>query len=295
MTKKGQLCLLCCLAWLFSCYAHSGKGNTAGIHAAKKSSKTVNIIGEETWSGEIELQTTVRVMPNASLTIEPGSTIVFIQDKKQELGIIVEPKGQIISKGTSAKPILFTVKSRQKSRKNWGGIRFTRSKESVFFFTHFLYAEQGIRSVDTDVMVYQSLFRFSKSACYFDGGNVRVLSSFFDNNITAMSFKNSGPKIVKNTFSNNKRALFFMEKSFSAIVHENNFFKNKTNIEINTSEKYTINLVQNFWGTRELSQIKKTIHYRNRLYSGRETVRLSPFAFTPFKPIENKPFHSYYK
>jgi len=251
----------------------------------------IEIFGEVTWSGKITVEKNIRIMPKASLTLEPGTVLTFSQNEHEPakmLGIVVEKKGQIVSKGTNEEPIIFTVGGERKTDKSWNGIVMEDAKKSVFFFTHFLFGKNAIRSKNTDIMVYQSLFRFCRNPIYIDGGNVRIVSSFFEKNSTAISFKNADPKIVRNTLSGNKRGIYFIENSARGVVHENNFLNNGTNIEISSSEKDAVNLVQNFWGTVKQDEIKRKIRWnQNFIKSG--GVRIRPFSFVPFKSIEKNP------
>jgi len=283
------------IATVFVYLVLSGCGTVMSSSKVVDTGNSIEIFGEVTWSGKITVEKNIRIMPKASLTLEPGTVLVFSQNSSkpaEKLGIVVEKKGQIVSKGTNENPITFTVSGERKTDKSWNGIVMNGSKESVFFFTHFLFGKNAIRSKNTDIMIYQSLFRFCSNPLYVDGGNIRVVSSFFEKNSTAISFKNADPKIVRNTFSGNKRGIYFIENSARGVVHENNFLNNETNIEISASEKNAINLVQNFWGTVKQDEIKRKIRW-NQNFIKRGGLRIRPFAFAPFKHIENAPKHMF--
>lgn len=280
MVKKSIYLVI--LFFLTSCFSSVKKTN---INKVNK-----QLFGENTWTNNIYVNETIEVMPNATLNIEPGTTVVFSEGdlEGKKLRIIVKTGGQILAKGTGEKPIVFTGEGKRKTNKSWEGIIFKKSKESVFQFTRFLFCNNPIRAANTDIMIYQSLFRFCNHPVYFDGGDVRIVSSSFEKSSTAISFKNAVPKIVRNTFLNNKRAVYFMENSARGIVHENNFLKNFINIEISESEKNVINLVQNFWGTHKKDEINQKIRYNKYFVKGGR-VMIVPFAYKLFKFIENPP------
>jgi hypothetical protein len=99
---------------------------------------TVNIFAQEVLSGDISTNTTltasktyvlkgiVRVMPGATLTIEPGTTIYG--ENSSQGSLIIKPGAKIMAEGTAEKPIVFTsefTKSGSTKTPNygdWGGI-----------------------------------------------------------------------------------------------------------------------------------------------------------------------------
>lgn len=60
------------------------------------------------------------VKPGAVLTIQPGTTV--LADKATNAGIVVQPGGKIIARGTADKPIVFTSAVTPRATGDWRGI-----------------------------------------------------------------------------------------------------------------------------------------------------------------------------
>ncbi|EKD26309.1 MAG: hypothetical protein ACD_79C01266G0001, partial [uncultured bacterium] len=178
----------------------------------------------ETWNGTINLLGDVTVPPGLTLTILPGTRIVFPDRKdiifggnnnsKTELLI----QGSIIAEGTSDNPVIFSSSLGSKATKgSWGGI----SGNGVFRFKNILmeYSDYGIRYTGNKS---SDSFVFSNSIIQHN--NATAIS------ITAQNSANLQTIIENSVFNdNNSNGVYLYVKDSATILNSvvtNNTFSN---------------------------------------------------------------------
>lgn len=160
---------------------------------------------------------TVVVFPNVTLTIQPGVTVRFANNKRLEVR-----QSTILAVGTAVDSITFTSNSPSPSMNIWSGIYInpnTSNHTQKFSYCNFRYAHNAIQKEYGDsVKIKNSNFKYNSSGIGNDNGSgidkVLIDSSYFTNNVCgAGSFINNpygtrlfAPAIRNSTFSENQQA-----------------------------------------------------------------------------------------
>lgn len=131
------------------------------VSAAEK--EGVDITSDTVWEGTVRLTGEVRVHEEATLLIQPGTTLRFSEAKdgdgkpKSRLMVL----GTLIAQGTPEEPILFTSAAANPARGDWGGVVFERANASPNRLRHCVieYAAEGIRGAYSFLLLEDSELR----------------------------------------------------------------------------------------------------------------------------------------
>ncbi|NWF75053.1 MAG: T9SS C-terminal target domain-containing protein [Nitrospirae bacterium] len=110
---------------IFNDLATTGTINIKGNFTGSLSQTQIvsgNITEDTTWSGQVLLRGAVFILPPATLTIQPGTTIY---GETASIGTLIIAQGaKINAVGTQAAPIVFTSEQPEglKARSDWGGL-----------------------------------------------------------------------------------------------------------------------------------------------------------------------------
>lgn len=147
---------------------------------------------DTTWSGEVILKGDVEVSKGVTLTVKPGTIVMFekiasfgpqklSQDKTHafpRIEIIV--RGKIIAKGTKEQMIFFTSISPSPSAGDWGAINMLDSTGNIIEYCDFSYAHTAVHA---------------------HSGLVTVRNCYFHDNGVAVGCKNFKGFAVKSVFT----------------------------------------------------------------------------------------------
>ncbi|MEF8771396.1 right-handed parallel beta-helix repeat-containing protein [Halodesulfurarchaeum sp.] len=111
-----------------------------------------NISADTTWSAAespYRVVSNVSVAPDATLTIEPGTTVEFAE------GVTLDVAGSLRANGTSESPITITASRALSTPGAWGSIRTTGTDTATVSLTHteLSYATTGVTVSNSDSMV----------------------------------------------------------------------------------------------------------------------------------------------
>ncbi|TVQ16260.1 MAG: hypothetical protein EA361_04440 [Bacteroidetes bacterium] len=121
-----------------------GEGNTfivpenSGIRVSGFTSNTINLSQDARWSAQnvpYIIEDYIRIYENATLTLDPGTELKFINGKHIEVGYN-STHGRLIAQGTEDLPIVFTSASAVPQKGDWQGIRFSRFALSGSILEH---------------------------------------------------------------------------------------------------------------------------------------------------------------
>ncbi|UCD92356.1 MAG: hypothetical protein JSV43_09115 [Methanobacteriota archaeon] len=116
--------------------------------------KSFNVVVDQWGPGTYVVSRTTLVSVDATLTIEPGTTVAFDQNKS--LGI----EGKLVAQGTQIDPIVFTSNLTTKSPGDWSSITFYNSSDnqSVFDYTKVEYSREGVNLLGASLPITNSTF-----------------------------------------------------------------------------------------------------------------------------------------
>jgi hypothetical protein len=158
--------------------------------------------------GEYEIDKTVVVPPGKTLTIEPGTRLLF------GAGRSLISYSPVFARGTEADPILFTAKSKWRK---WGVVALIKATKSRFEFVIFEHGRQArvndlyfpgcLSIIESKVDITHSQFSnlFGKDAVYVNRGNVLIQDNFFRNAFKdGLDLDGGSGVITRNIFVNCK-------------------------------------------------------------------------------------------
>ncbi len=127
-------------------------------NASIVNNKSFSAVPDHWGPGNHVVSRTTLVSTDATLTIEPGTTVAF--DKNKSLGV----EGKIIAQGDGANPIIFTSNLFPKAPGDWAFLRLYSSSDKTSVLDHITVA-------------------YSREGLVLDGASVNVTNSYFVNNL----------------------------------------------------------------------------------------------------------------
>ena len=194
--------------------------------------KSGTLTSDEYWSGEIYVDGTVIVPEGVTLTIEPGTKILFKHDRNYKTfnrGSLLIDGGTIKAIGTKEDMIWFTSDAEDPINGDWAGITVKNSNNSEFRYVIIEFGVMGIMQFDSSVPVTDSIVRWINA----EGLYAERSSPSFERNLLyengyheiALEQFNTGVQIRHNTFHNGGGGwAIHTEKTESNV--EGNYFYN---------------------------------------------------------------------
>jgi len=181
------LAMLCCLiGWGSSLFAATTSGN---------------LVADETWSGTVSLTGDVTVPAELTLTIEPGTQIIFPALSDDTAGgqhtglseLIVY--GSLVAAGTSDAPIRFTSDAAVKAKGDWGGVLISWGSGDKALQLEFGEIEYAARGIVWQASAGRHSGTIADSLVRYTGGDGIYVYNYNGGRITA--------DLTANTVSNN--------------------------------------------------------------------------------------------
>ncbi|MBI5417827.1 right-handed parallel beta-helix repeat-containing protein [Candidatus Poribacteria bacterium] len=233
----------------------------------------VFITKDTEWQGEIKIKGTITVMKGVALIILPGTVVRFeLIDKKNNIsddphdissGIIIE--GKIIAHGTKDQIVTFTSLAQNSMPGDWGKILFKYSKDNIFNYCKFEYAEYAIHAHFSTGVITNCVFSNNMEGLRLGMSKFVIKSNTFENNISrGINFRGSINIIESNNITNNGTGIFLYEKNSKSKIINNNIYDNKNfNIQLGEFYKEDITIPKNWWGSTDIEVIYKLIYDNN--------------------------------
>jgi len=145
------------------------------------------LVSDETWSGTIIIQQFVNVPKGVTLTIEPGTRVLFkhyrgykepwLKGNLQILG------GTLKAVGTPASRIWFTSDAQDPINGDWNAITIRNSNSSIISYSVIEFAVLGVLQFDSSVEVSHSIVRWiNTEGLYAERSTPRFLSNIMYGN-----------------------------------------------------------------------------------------------------------------
>ncbi|MBI5696044.1 MAG: PQQ-binding-like beta-propeller repeat protein [Nitrospirae bacterium] len=233
---------------------------------------------DATWSGKVTIEGVVFVPESVTLTIEPGTVVVFMKSSAtfsegseagegstSEVlipGSGIRVEGKIVAKGARDSRITFTSGEAAPVPGDWGCIFLDHSKGSAFKYCDLSYSAYTIHA---------HFSRFDVSRCVIkhneDGSRLGMCRSTFDHcDITGNTGKGLNFRQCRNTVTfcnirDNHEGIFLNEKDEGCVIEDNNITGNAgMALRLGEFHATDVTLNNNYWGTADLTEIDRLVY-----------------------------------
>ncbi|MBI5419439.1 MAG: right-handed parallel beta-helix repeat-containing protein [Deltaproteobacteria bacterium] len=241
------------------------------------------------WSGEVRVEGIVHVRKSATLTILPGTRVIFAPNRFPPAdehegfsspGIRVE--GRIVAEGTEDAPIVFTSAAGPARPGAWDKILFTFSAGNRFLHCTFEGARYAFHAHFSEISVRRCIFRENEEGVRLGTSRVRIEDSVFTRNeIRGINFRECRNEIRRNLVFGNGDGVFLHSKDSASVLRENAIYANRNfNARLGDLHSDDIDLSGNWWGTSREAEARATVFDGANL-PGVGTAKLSPVLARP--------------
>ena len=196
---------------------------------------------DETWSGPIFVNDSVVIPTGVTLTINPGTRIMFAPSrdyKDQKTFGFTVAGGTVIAIGTPEEQIWFTSDSENPLNGDWNGIDLYNTNTSVFRYVIVEFSGLGISQFDSKVNISHSIVRWvNAEGIYMERSSpVIEYNLLYQNGYHEMALEqyNYDVLIRNNIFAGGHVPLIIFD---SSVTVEGNYFYN-----YNTSESPAVSV-----------------------------------------------------
>ncbi len=218
------------------------------------------------WSGQVLIDGSVKIARDATLTIRPGTEVVFVRrdDDGDGLGdgtLIVE--GRLLAIGTRAAPIVFRSAAAEPQPGDWLELRVDFSREVLLRYCEIRDSAYTLHAHFTRGVIEDCTIRGN-----FDGSRLGQATFAFRHNLIehnrgkGVNFRNSQVTIEKNIIRDNDSGVFLFENDRPITVRDNNFHDNLDNFRLGDFYTGNVTLESNWWGTSDPAAANATIFDR---------------------------------
>jgi hypothetical protein len=241
------------------------------------------------WSGRITVRGVVVVGRGATLTINPGTVVLFEKIDSNDDGIgdsEIRVLGRLLAKGTPADPILFQSAAADPHRKDWSYILFfTSNQVSVVEHCVIKHGFSGLQAHFSTVNIANVTFQDNHEGMRFGRGKLSIRNNRFVANDIGIRFtRMEGPvSITFNEIRDNRIGVFlvpsgqntqdFFEPDRSGkpwntgrlLIKYNNISDNSWyNVSLGEKQFWDLDMSENWWGTSDLLKIRQTVFDKRR-------------------------------
>jgi len=216
------------------------------------------IAGAETWSGEVRISGVVTVKKTGSLTILPGTRVLFAKVDRDGDGIgdaelLVE--GRLVARGRSDQPILFSSAEQEPAPADWKYLYldFARPAEISHLISEYAYS--GIQIHFSKAQLTDSEFRYNIDGVRFSTVNLELARNLIHHNRNGLRYeeRRSTGRVHHNTIRDNDVGLFVVTRSSGRVlVEQNNIVNNREyQVKFGLQQRRDVAFPRNWWGTTD--------------------------------------------
>ena len=218
------------------------------------------------WSGEVRIQGTVTVKKEGSLTILPGSRILFARidrdgDAIGDAEIYVE--GTLLARGTAAEPILFSSAASAPQPADWKFIYLDYARQAELAHVIVEYAYSGVQIHFCKARVVDSEFRYNVDGVRFSTANVEVAGNRIHHNTHGIRYeeRRGSGRVHDNEIVDNDIGIFVVTRSEDrTLFRDNNIVSRQYNVKLGMAQAGDVTFPRNWWGTSEATAIRTTFY-----------------------------------
>lgn len=282
MTFRTVLILLFWLAWLVP--------PATPMAATPEAVLGDIVIKEDTvWSGSITVDGVVVVGRGATLTIQPGTTILFKRRDRNHDGIgdsEIRVLGGILAQGSAEHPIVFKSAEPHPAPKDWSYLLiFTSGQKNRLAYCQFHDAFSGLQVHFSTAEVRDCLFSNNQEGLRFGRAKLTLQHCLITENRIGVRFtRMEGPvEIQYNEINNNQVGIFLVPSGQNIVdffepgrtgkpwneghldISANNIRANADyNLKLGAKQLWDLKITNNWWGLPTLANIHETIFDQQR-------------------------------
>lgn len=241
---------------------------------------------DETWHGEVRVAGSVVVPKGVTLTIAPGTRILFERidvdgDGVGDSELYVE--GTLVALGKPGRPIVFTSAARFPAPRDWKYLFINLSSRAVLSHCVSEYAFSGVQVHFSRATVSHCLFR----RCV-DGLRFSTVEGVFERNrmtenVYGVRYEERSSRAVLsgNDITGNKVGVFcVMESEGKVAIRGNRIHGNADyDFKLGNRQRQDIPAQGNWWGAADAAAI------RAKIFDGRVEPDLGRVLFEPFLTV----------
>ncbi len=260
--------------------------STSGCSLLRPGPLTGVLERDMVWRGKIALRGDVVIAKGVTVTVAPGTEIIFLAPGPGEDQLTDHPhfpgselivRGRILARGTPAAPIVFRGADPAAAPGSWGGINLQECPEAVFAFCRFTQADSAVHSQESTVYVEQSLFENNLVALRFHTSEILIEHNLIRNNGTAIRFHFGAPVICNNEIRDNDKGFFITSFPRDYHIESNNIVASRRySVVLGEEVPGDVGMARNYWGHTEAALIEQS------LFDGRRTGYLGRVLFAPW-------------
>lgn len=219
-----------------------------------------------TWSGEVRIRGTVTVKKEGSLTILPGSRILFerIDRDGDDIGdaeIYVE--GRLQAEGTAQEPILFSSASPSPRPGDWKYLYLDYARGGRLAHIIAEYAYSGVQVHFCKASILDSEFRYNVDGVRFSTVNIEVARNRIHHNAHGIRYeeRRGSGNVHHNSIIDNDIGIFVVTRSDDrTLFRDNNIVSRRYNVKLGLEQSGDVTFPFNWWGTGEEAAIRMTLY-----------------------------------
>ncbi len=251
--------------------------------------ETLYIETDTAWSGDVHVAGVVHVRKSATLTILPGTRVLFAkrtfpQAADSHEGFVgpgIRVDGRIVAAGAEETPVLFTSEGTA-APGSWDKILFTFSEGNRFEHCVFEGARYAFHSHFSGIEVRDCVFRDNEEGVRLGTSRVRIEDSVFTRNLVrGINFRECRNTIRRNLVYGNGDGIFLHSKTEGSVVRENTIYGNRHfNLRLGDLHTGDIDVSGNWWGAGDEEAVRRTVH-DGATTPGVGSARVSPVLSAP--------------
>lgn len=219
-----------------------------------------------TWSGEVHIHGTVTVKKEGSLTILPGSRILFERADKDgdsigDAEIYVE--GTLLAQGTAAEPILFSSAAAAPRPADWKFLYLDYARRAELAHVIAEYAYSGVQIHFCKAAVVDSEFRFNVDGVRFSTANIEVARNRIHHNTHGIRYeeRRGGGSVHHNEIVDNEIGIFVVTRGEDrTLFRDNNIVSRQYNVKLGIDQHGDVTFPHNWWGTNDATALRATLY-----------------------------------
>ncbi len=213
------------------------------------------IADHQTWKGEVRVNGLVRVTRSGSLTLLPGTRILFERFDRDADGIgdaelFVE--GKFYAIGTTEKPILLSSAAADPQAGDWKFLYFDYAQQVDIAYLIAEYAFSGVQVHFCKAQIENSEFRHNIDGVRFSTANISLKNSYLHHNRHGIRYEERGGRglVQHNRISDNQIGIFAVTRATGRTVFEWNDIQDNIpyQVKMGVEQRTPLDFPRNWWG-----------------------------------------------